>query len=194
MTATTHTAILDGVLVLLEENVHLTYDAVARQAGVSRQTVYAHFPRRADLLVGAVQRAREVSGLDGLAQRVLEAPSAIDALEALVEMHSRFVPKFLRAHVAIERERSADPEVEAAMAARSGGRRRLAHHVATRLKAEDRLTPPWTVDSAGELIEALTSGTFTAHLLNDLRWTTLDARARLLMVLRRTLLNGMEES
>jgi AcrR family transcriptional regulator len=189
----THTAVLDSVLALLEENASLTYETVARHAGVSRQTVYSHFPRRADLLVGAVQRARDLSGIDAAAQRVFEAPSAIEALEELVEMHSRFVPTFLRAHVAIERERSADPDVEVAMAMRPSGRRQLAHHVATRLKAEGYLAEPWTVDSAGELIEALTSGTFTAHLLNDLRWTTPDARSRLLVVLRRTLLDTTEE-
>jgi AcrR family transcriptional regulator len=193
-TATTSAAILDSVLALLAENASVTYGAVAHHAGVSRQTVYAHYPRRADLLVGAVQRARDLAGLDEATRRVFEAPSALLALEELIEIHARFVPMFLRAHVAIERERSVDPEVEAAMAGRRSGRGELAHHVATRLRAEGYLAEPWTVESAGQLIEALTSGTFTAHLLNDLQWTTTDSRSRLLVVLRRTLLNETEES
>lgn len=192
-TTETSAAILDSALALFAEDASVTYGAVSRRAGVSRQTVYAHFPHRADLLVGAVQRARDLSGLEEATRRVFEAPSALEALAKLVEIHARFVPTFLRAHVAIERERSAHPEVDAALAGRRHGRRELAHHVATRLRAEGYLAEPWTVESAGELIEALTSGTFTAHLLNDLRWSTTDARSRLLVILRRTLLNETEE-
>ena len=190
----TSEAILDSVLALLSEDQSITFGAVARRAGVSRQTVYAHFPRRADLLVGAVQRARDLAGLDEATRRVFEAGSALQALDAFIDIHARFVPAYLRAHIAIERERSTNPEVEAAMAGRRSGRGELAHHVATRLGAEGYLTDPWTVESAGQLVEALTSGTLTAHLLNDLEWTAGDTRSRLLVVLHRTLLNQTEES
>jgi AcrR family transcriptional regulator len=184
----TRGSVADAVLALLSEDHRLTYEAVASRAGVSRQTVYTHFPTRSSLLLAAVERARAAAGLDVARQSVYEAPTAVDALEALVELHSRWVPSILSAYVAVERERSMDPEVDAAFARRTGSRREIAHHVAIRLNAEGVLAPPWTADTAGELIDTLTSGTFTAQLLRDARWTVAEMRDRMLVVLRRALL------
>ena len=193
MASATRTAVTDSVLALLERQEPLTYEAVARRAGVSRQTVYAHFATRADLLVGAVERARELAGVEAGAQAVYEAGTAIGALEAFTDLHGSFVPRFLRAHVAIERERSSNPELEAMLESRARGRSQLAHHVATRLHAEGYLEACWTVDSAGELVAALTSGTFTAHLLDEVRWTPAEVRSRVLLVLRQALVRPREE-
>jgi len=185
----TRASVADAVLAVLDEDERLTYEAVAPRAGVSRQTVYAHFPTRPALLVGAVERARDVAGLDAARQSVYEAATATAALEALVDLHAWFVPSVLRAQVAIERERWMDPEVERAFANRSGSRRQLAIHVATRLQAEADLAPPWTVTTAGELIETLTSPSFTAQLLREAGWDETQLRERLLVVLRRSLLH-----
>ena len=185
----TRTVVLDSVLALLDGSQRLTYEAVASHAGVSRQTVYTHFPTRADLLVAAVDRAREAAGLDVATQSVYEAPTAAAALSALVDLHVSFVPTILRAYVAVEYERAADPDVQAAFARRSGGRRQLARHVATRLHAEGQLASPWTVPTAGDLVHALTTGALTAHFLREAEWTETELRDRLLVALRRTLLN-----
>jgi AcrR family transcriptional regulator len=189
-------AIVLSVLALLGEDQRLSYDAVAKRAGVSRQTVYTHFPTRADLLLAAVERAREDAGVEVATQSVYEAPTATAALDALVDVHVSFVPPILRAYIAVERERSMDPEVEAAFGTRTGGRRSLALHVATRLQAEGDLATPWDVDTACDLIYALTSGAFTVQLLRDAQWSPIELRVRLLVTLRRTLLNHptMEEA
>jgi len=50
-------AILDGVEELLREHGHASISAVAAHAGVSRVTVYAHFPTPTALLEAAVERA-----------------------------------------------------------------------------------------------------------------------------------------
>src|SRR5260221_6090845 len=50
-------AILDAAEELLELQGHATISAVAAQAGVSRVTVYAHFPTWDALLEAAVERA-----------------------------------------------------------------------------------------------------------------------------------------
>jgi AcrR family transcriptional regulator len=183
------TRVLDAVLELFEGDQRLTYDAVARRAGVSRQTVYTHFPSKADLLVAAVQRARELADVESGIRAIYAAPTAVAALDALVELHGSFVPRFLRAHVAVERERANDPDVEFAFTNRRAGRRQVAAHIATRLRAEGYLTEPWTVQTAGELIESVTSGTFTAQLLRDAGWSGDEVGARLRLLLRRTLLD-----
>jgi TetR/AcrR family transcriptional regulator, mexCD-oprJ operon repressor len=51
------TAILDAAEALLERHAQASIAAVATQAGVSRVTVYAHFPTREALLEAVVERA-----------------------------------------------------------------------------------------------------------------------------------------
>ena len=113
-------------------------------------------------------------------------------MEAFVELHCSIVPRILPAYVAVERERSLDPEIEAAFVGRSAGRRQLALLVATRLHAEKDLVAPWTVTTACDLISTLTSGTTTAQLLRDVDWTVAELRERLLVVLQRSLLEPTE--
>ena len=137
---------------------------------------------------------REIADVDTGIDAVYAAPTATDALDALVELHGSFVPRFLRAHLAVERERASDPDVETAFANRSTGLRQLAAHIATRLHAEGDLVAPWTVESAAELIRAVTSGTFTAQLLHDAQWTTEQVGDRVRLLLRRTLLDNTKET
>jgi AcrR family transcriptional regulator len=72
-------AVLDASVALLGQRPDASMDDIATAAGVSRQTVYAHYPSR-DALLRAVTRhvtaevARELGGLD------LDCGSAIDAL------------------------------------------------------------------------------------------------------------------
>ena len=52
-------AILDATLAGINSDGDLNMTAIAHAAGVSRVTLYAHFPSRADLLDGALRRALE---------------------------------------------------------------------------------------------------------------------------------------
>src|SRR5919108_5870350 len=51
------TAILDAAEALLERRSPASITAVAAEAGVSRVTVYSHFPTREELLAAVVERA-----------------------------------------------------------------------------------------------------------------------------------------
>src|SRR5215472_16712706 len=76
-------AILDAADDLLRWEGHATISAVAAQAGVSRVTVYAHFPTWEALLEAAVQRAVEQS-MAALASLRPEEGPPLDALDRLV--------------------------------------------------------------------------------------------------------------
>ena len=73
-------AILDAVEELLEQRVQATISAVAEHAGVSRVTVYSHFPTWKALLEAAIARAvhrtmtalQAISPDDGPPARALE--------------------------------------------------------------------------------------------------------------------------
>jgi TetR/AcrR family transcriptional regulator, mexCD-oprJ operon repressor len=82
-------AILDAVDELLRRDRHASMSAVATQAGVSRVTVYAHFPTWEALLEAAVERAvrRVMTALE--AARPDEGPpvEALDRLLAAAWQH-----------------------------------------------------------------------------------------------------------
>jgi len=76
-------AILDAVESLLERGAAATVSAVAAEAGVSRVTVYSHFPTREALLEAEVERVvtRATAAVD---DADLESGTAPDALDRLV--------------------------------------------------------------------------------------------------------------
>ncbi|GAA4244987.1 TetR/AcrR family transcriptional regulator [Dactylosporangium darangshiense] len=78
-------AILDAAAKLLSERPHASMEEVARAAGLTRQTVYAHFPSR-DALIGALtDRAtdRVAAALEGAD---LDTGPAGEALLRLVQL------------------------------------------------------------------------------------------------------------
>jgi AcrR family transcriptional regulator len=180
--------ILAAVARLVVEAPAFTYEQLASAAGVSRQTLYTHFPERASLFVGLADRAREEAGVDRLAAAVLEAPTAREALAALVDVHVTFTPLVMTVMRAEQMERLRRPEVEAAFEQRSAGRRPLARHVVTRLQAEGLLAQQWTVEVATDLVGGLFNPWLTAELLELRAWTVPELRERLLGVLEAALL------
>jgi AcrR family transcriptional regulator len=86
-------AVLDASVTLLGRRPDASMDEIARAAGVSRQTIYAHYPSR-DALLHAVTRhvtaevARELGGLD------LDQGSAVDALARWVDRSWALVERY----------------------------------------------------------------------------------------------------
>jgi AcrR family transcriptional regulator len=78
-------AILDATLALLEHDPKPSFVEIARAAGVSRPTLYAHFPTREELATAAVRRAVEHTAADFEAARLDEGPAPA-ALERLMTM------------------------------------------------------------------------------------------------------------
>jgi TetR/AcrR family transcriptional repressor of mexCD-oprJ operon len=76
-------AILDAAEELLEERGQASISAVAAQAGVSRVTVYAHFPTWEALLEAAVERAvrRTMTALEGAEP---QAGPPVQALQRMI--------------------------------------------------------------------------------------------------------------
>ncbi len=180
--------ILAAVARLVVEAPAFTYEQLASAAGVSRQTLYTHFPERAALFTGLADRAREEAGVDRLAAAVLEAPTAREALAALVDVHVTFTPVVMTVMRAEQMERLRRPDVEAAFEQRAAGRRPLVRHVVTRLQAEGLIAPHWTVEVATDLVGGLFNPWLTAELLELRGWTVPELRGRLLAVLEAALL------
>jgi len=171
-----------------------TYEHLAERAGVARQTLYSHFPDRAELLVTAVEQIRGELDLEELTAKVYLAATARAALEALLELHIAFTPPLLVGLRAVEAQRAAHPEVSRAFERRSAGRRQLVLHVVTRLQAEGDLAPEWSVADAADLLSALLAGGFTAELLEEREWTTGKLHDRLHHLIDHALLTARSKS
>ena len=76
-------AILDATLAHLERDPRPSMAAIARAAGVSRVTLYAHFPTREDLVEAAMQRALAEAQRD-IAAAGIEYGPASQALQRLI--------------------------------------------------------------------------------------------------------------
>ena len=160
-----------------------SYERLAADAGVARQTLYARFPDRAELIIAAVDELRsEVPELERLTAAVQLAPTGRAALDALLDLHLAFTPRMLSALVAVEAQRAVSASLSEAFERRASGRRQLVRSVVTRLQAEGDLTSGWSVDEATDLLGALLTGAFAAELMNERHWTA----AQLHEGLRRT--------
>ena len=187
--------ILEAVVALLgtEIGAGFTYDRLAREANVSRQTLYAHFPTRADLLVAVADHARAKLDADRLSVPILEAATGVDALAALVAFHVAFTPRVLREYRAVEFARSTDPELMKAFGQRTRGRDQLIRLVMTRLEAEGRLQPAWSVATATDFVTAVVSASTTYELLENRGWSAAELQERLLRVFTLSLLTTGNE-
>jgi len=78
-------AIVDAARTVLGERPDASMEDIATEAGVSRQTVYAHFPSR-DALVGAILDTAGRELLDALDAARLDAVTPTEALSAFLEI------------------------------------------------------------------------------------------------------------
>ena len=185
----TQGAIIGATLALIEEgDASFTYEQLAAKAGVARQTLYTHFPDRAELLVAAVDHVRTQLNADELVAPVFAAATARDALVALVDFHVAYTPQIMVPSRAIEAQRATSPALSEAFERRPAGRRQAVRHVVTRLRAEGDLRGDWSVDQATDLVSALMTAAFTMDLLDERGWSVTQLRERLHEVIERTLL------
>ncbi|MEI8410399.1 MULTISPECIES: TetR/AcrR family transcriptional regulator [unclassified Kribbella] len=108
------TAILAAAITLLDERIDASMESVAEAAGVTRQTVYAHFPSR-DVLLSAVvdELTREtVQAIDALD---LDHGPPLDTVLALIDLGWRGFeqhPLLLHLPPSLEQDERHGPVVE----------------------------------------------------------------------------------
>lgn len=86
-------AIVNAARGLLAERPGASMEEIAGAAGLSRQTVYAHFPSR-DTLVAAVLNEERAEGLAALEAAGLDDLAPIDALRRFLDISWQIVERF----------------------------------------------------------------------------------------------------
>lgn len=185
----TRVAILDAMWELLEgsDGSAPTMSAVADAAGISRRAVYLHFETRGQLFVDLLHHVDETLGLEESLRPIREAGDALAALDAFAGHVARYHSRLVRVVRAVDHARHHDADAAALWALSTelwlGGCR----PVAEALEREGRLTEPWTVATATDLMWALMSVEFVDDLVRERSWTTDELAERLRILLRRTL-------
>lgn len=189
--ATTRDAILDAAARLFAERGAATrLEDVADAAGVTRQTVYVHFGSRTGLLMGMVQHMDTRGTLGRYLDRVFGAPTAVDALDAVADLHAAYHPEIHHVARVFMAERHHDEAIRTAWDERMESRRNLYRSVIEWLERDKLLAPEWDVETATDVIWSLTSWQVWEQLVVDRGWTEETYRRHLRTLLRRTLVAG----
>jgi AcrR family transcriptional regulator len=173
---------------LRERGAVVTLEEIAERAGISRQTVYLHFGSRTGLMIATAQHIDEQGALPHLLRRVFEAPTAVEALDAIVGLHAEYYPVIYPvARVFLSRKYDEDAMREA-WGDRMESRHRLYRQVVERLDGGGLLAPEWNVETATDILWSMTSWELWEQLTGDRQWSRDDYLTHLRVVLRRTLL------
>lgn len=160
---------------------------VAEEAGVSRQAVYLHFGSRTGLLVAMAQHMDSRGALPDLLARVFEASTATEALDAAVALHAEYHPMVYQVARVFMVGRYEDQALQAAWNERMDSRRNLYHTVVERLEEEGHLAPAWDLETATDLLLAMTSWQLWEQLVIDGGWSSEDYLDHIPTVIRQTL-------
>jgi AcrR family transcriptional regulator len=169
----TRVQLLEAARALLEDEGFdaLTMTALADRAGVTRRAVYLHFPSRADVVDALFDFVADAEGLHDSLQRVWDAPDPIAALTEWARHLSDYHLRLLPFDRAVARVAHADPD---ALAHRNRVRsEKLANcrRLAQRLADDGRLAAGWTVRTAAEAIDALSTSDVVETLMVDHAWS-----------------------
>jgi AcrR family transcriptional regulator len=171
----------------------LTMAAVADRAGVTRRAVYLHFTSRAELVSALYEYLGEAEGLRVSLSRVWTSPDALAALDEWAHHIARTHPRILAVARAHDQFRRIDPDAgrywQEVMDGWLKGCRRLMGW----LHDEGHLAPPWTVNTAADMMYGLMSFDLLERICEDRRWSRKRYGERLALLFRVTFASGTDE-
>jgi len=189
-------ALLAATRELLEEQGFeaLTMAAVAARADVSRRAVYLHFASRTDLVTAVFSYLGETEDIAGSLRRVWEAPDAAAALGEWAWHLARIHPRILAVARAVDHVRRSDPDAAALWDRSMGNWHAGCRRLVAWLTQEGRLAPPWTVDTAADMLWALMSFDVLEGLLVDRHWSPERYAEHLAVLFRSTFVRDLATS
>jgi AcrR family transcriptional regulator len=164
----------------------LTMTAVADRAGVTRRTVYMHFPTRGVLVGEVFDHVAQVEGLAESLEQVWAAPDAVNALDRWAAHLARYHPRLLDVDRAVQRVWHDDPDAAAHRARVVAEKLSNCRRLARRLADEGRLHNAWTTESAADMLFALVASDVIEALIVDRRWSRRRLAQHLALVFRST--------
>jgi AcrR family transcriptional regulator len=158
----------------------VTIDEIAREAGVSRQAVYAyHFGSKSEFLIALLVHVEAVEGIADLLRPSDNAESGIDALREAVMASAEFDRRVHDVATMLLAARRSDDAAAATWADRMARKRAAIGRLVSRLAEEGDLRPDWTAEEAADLVYALLSSQVFDVLVSERGWSVDDYAARI---------------
>jgi hypothetical protein len=132
------------------------------------------------------RRYQSTRGTRADSERVWAAPNATAALDEWARHLARYHSRLLAVTRAVERVHRVDPDAADHRAHVVKAQLDNCHRLASWLHEEGRLAPPWTVDTATDMLWALISTDMIEGLLVGRRWSRRRLAERLGLLLRST--------
>lgn len=166
--------------------------AIAKAAGLSRQTLYLTFRDRADLYIALVRRVDEVRGVTAERAKVEQAPDGVAAIKVAMDMYARLNPPHRPIAYAFDVLRRLDPDAQRAWQDRLESRLQLCRLIVDRLRGEGRLRKDLDPGIAADLAWTLTSFRAWDELVTERGFTADQYRTHVTTLLIRWLVEDAE--
>ena len=144
---------------------------IAKEAGISRQALYLHFPARADLLVATARYLDEFYEIDKRLAASRAAETGIERLDAFIEAWGNYIPKIYGMAKAFFAMKDTD---EAALIAWTGRMEAVRHGCRAAIRALNRdgtLSPDHSPSQAADILWTMLSVRNWEQLRHDCRWS-----------------------
>ncbi|EKV28379.1 Transcriptional regulator, TetR family [Caenispirillum salinarum AK4] len=163
---------------------------IAREAGISRQALYLHFPNRAELLIATT---RFIDARSGVAARLAASRAAtggIERLEAYIEAWGGYIPTIYGVGRALMAMADTDEAARAAWADRMAAMREGCAAAVAALAWDGVLDPSLDEVRATDVLWTLLSVRTWEHLVRDCGWSQDAYVADMKRLGRRALVTG----
>lgn len=169
----TRERILDSTLQLLESGggSKVRMSDIARQAGVSRQAVYLHYPSRAELLVAATRHLDERLQIDAQLERCRALKDDPARLEAWIEVWGNYIPGIYGVAKALLAMKDEDAEARSAWDDRMQAMREGCAAAVKPLRSAGKLNPALNQQQATDMLWALLSVRTWEQLRLECGWS-----------------------
>lgn len=169
----TRTKILESTWKLLETTTgdDVRMSDIGKQAGVSRQAVYLHFPKRVDLLIATTRYLDEVKDIDGRLAASRSATTGLARLDAFIEAWGNYIPEIFGVAAALLTMQDKDPAAKEAWSNRMQAVREGCEAAVKALDRDGQLRPDLDREKATDLLWTLLSVHNWEQLTNACGWT-----------------------
>ena len=144
---------------------------VAKAAGVSRQAVYLHFPKRADLLVAVTHYVDNLNDVDKRLVRSRTASTGRDRLTSFIDAWGDYIPLIFGVGKALMDMQNHDNDARVAWQDRMQAMRQGCLAAVTALEKDGDLTSELDVETATDLLWTLLTVENWEKLRHECGWS-----------------------
>lgn len=169
----TRARILEATWKLLEDNPAngVRMSDIAKQAKISRQAVYLHFPSRADLLVETTRYIDEVNDVMAQFNKTIVAKNGEEQLKIFIETWANYMLVVRGVAKALLAMKDTDEEAELAWSDRMAHLRLVGEGAVCTLEKDGKLNPDLSIKLATDLMMGMISFRNWEHLVEECSWS-----------------------